>query len=119
KFAKGFVVNYHVKPFKRDPKTGQVTYAIHGDYKIRPQNVHLIEEYPRRSVELWWNKKELDPIAMLGGTSPERDLSVVIRNGRFNHIALEDSLSTGGPSLMNRSTVHSDVIRFFTRGSHV
>ncbi len=67
--AKGFVVNYRVLPFKRDPNTGQVVYAIHGDFKVRPQNAHLLEEYPRRSVELWWNKKELDPIALLGGTS--------------------------------------------------
>lgn len=87
--AKGFVVNYKVVPFKRDPKTGQMRYTIAGDYKFRPKNAHLIEEYPRRSVELWWNKKELDPIAMLGGTSPERDLSVVIRNARFNHVAIE------------------------------
>jgi hypothetical protein len=86
--AKGFVVNYKVKPFKRDPQTGQVLYAIHGDYKVRPKNAHLIEEFPRRSVELWWNKKELDPVAMLGGTTPERDLSVIIRKARLRHTAL-------------------------------
>lgn len=82
--AKGFVVNYKVKPFKRDPETGQLIYAIHGDYKVRPKNAHLIEEYPRRSVELWLNKREIDPVAMLGGTTPERDLSVVIRKAREN-----------------------------------
>jgi hypothetical protein len=86
--AKGFTVNYRVLPFKRDPATGQVIYAIHGDFKLRPQNAHLLEEYPRRSVELWWNKKELDPIALLGGTSPERDLGVVIRKARLKHLAL-------------------------------
>lgn len=86
--AKGFFVNYQVKPFKRDPETGQVVYAIHGDLKVRPQNKHLIEEYPRRSVELWWGKKEIDPVALLGGTTPERDLSVVIRHARFRHVAM-------------------------------
>jgi hypothetical protein len=85
--AKGFVVNYQVKPFKRD-ESGRVIYAIHGDYKVRPQNAHLLEEYPRRSVELWWQKKELDPIAMLGGSSPERDLGVVIRNSRLRHVSM-------------------------------
>lgn len=86
--AKGFVVNYTVKPFKRDPKTGQVIYAIHGDFKVRPKNTYILEEYPRRSVELWWNKKELDPIALLGGTSPERDLGVVVRKARLRHVGL-------------------------------
>lgn len=86
--AKGFVTGYTVKPFKRDPKTGQVVYAIHGDFKLRPENAQLLEEYPRRSVELWWHKKELDPIALLGGTSPERDLGVVIRKARLKHLAL-------------------------------
>ena len=89
--AKGFVVNYKVKPFKRDPKTGQVIYAIHGDYKVRPRNAHLIEEFPRRSVELWWNRKELDPVAMLGGTTPERDLSVVIRKARINNVGFNQA----------------------------
>lgn len=92
--AKGFVVNYTVKPYKRDPQTGQVIYAIHGDFKVRPKNAAILEEYPRRSVELWWNKKELDPIALLGGTSPERDLSVVIRNARLNHVGLDHYPST-------------------------
>lgn len=83
--AQGFVVNYRVLPFKRNEE-GKVIYAIHGDYKLRPKNADLVEKYPRRSVELWWHKKELDPIAMLGGSAPERDLSVVIKNARINHI---------------------------------
>lgn len=87
--AQGFVVNYRVAPFKRDPKSGAVTYAIHGDYKLRPKNADLVEKYPRRSVELWWHKKELDPIAMLGGSAPERDLSVVIKNARLNHVTMD------------------------------
>lgn len=89
--AQGFVVNYRVAPFKRDPISGAVTYAIHGDYKLRPKNADLVEKYPRRSVELWWHKKELDPIAMLGGSAPERDLSVVIKNARLNHVTMQSS----------------------------
>lgn len=80
--VKGFVINYKVKPFRRDTN-GKIIYAIYGDFKIRPQNKHILEEYPRRSVELWWEKKELDPIALLGGTSPERDLGVIIRKARL------------------------------------
>ncbi len=108
--AKGFVVNYRVKPFKRD-ENGQVRYAIYGDLKVRPRNARLLEEYPRRSVELWWNKKEIDPIAVLGGTTPERDLGVVIRNARFLHIA-----ALGG-TVPARSLPQT--IRFSRRGNTV
>lgn len=107
--AKGFVVNYRVKPFKRDPKTGQVIYAIHGDFKVRHHNKHILEEYPRRSVELWWNKKELDPIALLGGTSPERDLGVVIRKARLKHLSLL------GGTVPDRDL--GNVLRFSRRGN--
>jgi len=113
--AKGFVVNYQVKPFKRD-ETGRVIYAIHGDYKVRPQNKHLLEEYPRRSVELWWNKKELDPIAMLGGSSPERDLGVVIRYGRINHVSLDHTPKNG--TRHSATSTDESVVRFTTRGRH-
>lgn len=81
--AKGFAVNYRVRPFKRN-EDGQIVYAIHADFKVRPQNRQLLEEYPRRSVELWLSRKEIDPIALLGGTTPERDLGVVVRNQRAN-----------------------------------
>jgi hypothetical protein len=114
--AVGFITNYRVKPFKRDPKTGQVIYAIHGDYKIRHDKKHLLEEYPRRSVELWWNKKELDPVAMLGGSSPERDLGVVIRNARMNHVSMD---ATPKNAVRGNSPNDSqEVIRFSTRGKY-
>jgi hypothetical protein len=112
--AKGFVLNYKVLPFKRD-ESGRVIYAIHGDYKIRPKNAHLIEEYPRRSVELWWAKKDIDPIAMLGGSSPERDLGVVLRHARLNHVSLDHT-----PKNASRDHVSPDttVIQFRRRGSY-
>lgn len=85
--SKGFAVNYRVKPFKRSDD-GRLVYAIHADIKVRPQNAHILEEYPRRSVELWLSKREIDPIALLGGTTPERDLSVLIRKSRLTAIGL-------------------------------
>lgn len=93
--AVGFVTGYSVKPFKRDPVTGRIIFAIHGDYKLRHDKKHLLESYPRRSVELWWEKRELDPIALLGGSSPERDLGVVIRNGRINHVSIDTTTKHG------------------------
>jgi hypothetical protein len=101
--AQGFVVNYRVKPFKRRAD-GQIIYAIRGDYKLRPNKAHLVEEYPRRSVELWWNKKDIDPIAMLGGSSPERDLGVVLRQSRLNHV----SMGVGNVASSGIRTTRSD-----------
>lgn len=118
--AQGFVVNYKVKPFKRNPD-GQVIYAIHGDYKLRPNKAHLVEEYPRRSVELWWHKKDIDPIAMLGGSSPERDLGVVLRHARMNHVSMD--VGTVSRSTVTGSGSETDysgegVIRFSTHGNY-
>jgi biotin operon repressor len=83
----GYAVNYRVQPYRRNPD-GTTRYAIFSDYKIRPKYAGAAEDYPRRSVELWWNKRELDPIALLGGTTPERDLGVVIRNARLKGVSL-------------------------------
>ncbi|CAM6002962.1 unnamed protein product [Sphagnum balticum] len=123
--AQGFVVNYKVKPFKRNPD-GQVIYAIHGDYKLRPNKAHLIEEYPRRSVELWWHKKDIDPIAMLGGSSPERDLGVVLRHARMNHVSMDVTpMSRSAVGVDSRGTYSSEfdnsregVIKFSTHGNY-
>lgn len=41
----------------------------------------VLRRYPRRSVELWLKKMEIDPIALLGATTPERSLGLV----RMNH----------------------------------
>lgn len=114
----GFVTNYRVLPYKRDPQTGRTIYAIHGDFKVRPKNAHILEQYPRRSVELWWHKKELDPIALLGGTSPERDLSVVIRNARLNHIAL-DHYPSSSPGVVRGvpGTSYSPDVVMYQRGA--
>lgn len=83
----GYAVNYRVKPFRRNPD-GSTKYAIFTDYKLRPKYAHAAEDYPRRSVELWIGKRELDPIALLGGTTPERDLGVVIRRSRIKAVAI-------------------------------
>ena len=65
----GYAVNYRVAPFMN---TGR--QAIYVDYKVRRDKANVIKDFPRRSVELWWRRKEFDPIALLGGTTPERDL---------------------------------------------
>lgn len=89
----GYAVNYDVRPYKRDPNDGHWIYAIHADYKVRKNKEHVIEDFPRRSVELWLGRKELDPIALLGGTTPERDLGVIIRKSRITGMTLDKTPS--------------------------
>lgn len=72
----GYAINYRVLPFRNGRK------AIYVDFAVRRKYAHVLDDYPRRSVELWLSKKELDPIALLGGTTPERDLGVTIRRSR-------------------------------------
>lgn len=91
----GYAVNYRVKE-SRDPATGKVSYAIHTDYKVRKDREHVIEDFPRRSVELWLGRRELDPIALLGGTTPERDLGVIIRKSRISGFTLGRSTAPSG-----------------------
>lgn len=78
----GYAINYRVAPFKN----GRA--AIFVDYAVRKKYSNVIDDFPRRSVELWLNKRELDPIALLGGTTPERDLGVIVRNSRLKAISL-------------------------------
>lgn len=97
----GYAVNYKVKE-SRDA-TGKVSYAIHTDYKVRPDKEHVIEDFPRRSVELWLGRRELDPIALLGGTTPERDLGVIIRKSRISGFTLDRTVSRNGTRSLERN----------------
>ena len=72
----GFAINYRVRPFK------QGRQAIYCDFAVRRKYANVLEDYPRRSVELWLSKRELDPIALLGGSTPERNLGVIVRKAR-------------------------------------
>ncbi len=80
----GYADRFTVNDF---PKGGK---AIYCDFHIRkawlPRLQDRIPE-SRRSVELWVGRKQIDPISLLGATSPERDLGVL-------HFARRD---TDGP----------------------
>lgn len=111
----GYAVNYTVKPFKRDPKTGRTVYAIHADYKVRKDREQVIEDFPRRSVELWLGRKELDPIALLGGTTPERDLGVIIRKSRITGITMDGEPKSGTVREELDKLSESPVLRYSKR----
>lgn len=75
----GYATHFTVKPLK---KTGR--YAIHAHSKFFADKKHLVNRFPRRSVELWLDDWKIDPIALLGATTPERDLGLLqlARGGR-------------------------------------
>lgn len=66
----GYAVNFQVRPFGPDP----TRTALYADFKVRADHAAVVQDFPRRSVELWLDRREIDPIALLGGTTPERDL---------------------------------------------
>jgi hypothetical protein len=51
--------------------------AIAATFKYHKASADLAKKFPRRSVELWTRDWKLDPIALLGATTPERDLGLV------------------------------------------
>lgn len=113
----GYAVNYRVKE-SRDPATGRVSYAIHTDYKVRKDREHVIEDFPRRSVELWLGRKELDPIALLGGTTPERDLGVIIRKSRISGFTFDRLPASNGIRSTERDLV-SPVLHYSKKSGTV
>jgi len=52
--------------------------CIFADFNIEAKHADTVrEQYPRRSIELWPNDRVIDPIALLGATTPQRDLGLL------------------------------------------
>lgn len=68
----GYATNFRVGDFN---DTGR--QAIYCDFHVRREHENALRDYPRRSVELWVRKREIDPISLLGATTPERDLGIL------------------------------------------
>ncbi len=82
----GYQVNFRVAPYKN-------RHAIYVDYKLFPEHKGLEKKYPRRSVEWWTDTDEIDPLALLGGTTPERHLGAIIRKSRDDRCKLRYSIT--------------------------
>lgn len=67
--------------FRLAPLFNTGRQAIFARFKFRKTPDVLAKlkanKFPRRSVELWTDRWEIDPIALLGATAPERDLGVL------------------------------------------
>ena len=66
--------------------------AILAKFKFFKEKFELAKKFPRRSIELWKDDLVLDPIALLGPTTPERDLGLVYsKNGNREKYSYEFS----------------------------
>lgn len=69
----GFAKNFRV--------IGDYLYA---DFYVLKKYISMLDQYPRRSVEFWVKRKIIDPIALLGGSAPARNLPhLVVRYSLF------------------------------------
>jgi hypothetical protein len=51
--------------------------AVCADFLLYRHKRGKIRKYPRRSVELWLEDMTIDPISLLGATTPDRDLGLL------------------------------------------
>jgi hypothetical protein len=68
----GWAKRFTVKPLFN---TGRK--AIWVMARFMKNKIDKVKNFPRRSVELWLRKMMVDPISLLGATTPERDLGVL------------------------------------------
>lgn len=90
----GWVRKFSVKPLF---KTGRK--AVFGVARFMKSKIDKIRQFPRRSVELWLKKMMIDPVALLGATTPDRDLGLLkfAANGEQTYTPLspeEDAMET-------------------------
>lgn len=90
----GYAVDASVEPFF---DTGKYAISVTPIAKSE-DHVRYFKLLPRRSVELWLNPDDIDPIALLGSTTPRRDLGL----HRFNR----DSSSSYHYELSEPQTVN-------------
>lgn len=62
------------------------------DFWILKTRVEQVKQFPRRSGEVWASRYEIDPISLLGATTPARDLGILklSREGSFTYTAPGD-----------------------------
>jgi len=68
----GYATNLKVEPFF---KTGRK--CITATFKFFKHAADKVRGFPRRSIELWLSDYKIDPISLLGATTPERDLGLL------------------------------------------
>ena len=68
----GYATDWKLQKFY---KTGK--RALSCTFHIFKKAADRVRKFPRRSVELWLDSLTIDPISLLGATTPERDLGLL------------------------------------------
>lgn len=66
------------KDFTVEPLFNTGRKALWANHYVYKSKLDEVRNYPRRSVEFWANRDEIDPISLLGATTPERDLGLML-----------------------------------------
>lgn len=75
----GWADNFGVKPLFQ---SGRMALTARFRISKNPEKLKKVQNLPRRSVELWLDRREVNPISLLGATAPERNLGLL----RLNHV---------------------------------
>lgn len=68
----GYAYRFRVQKFLKTSRK-----ALTATFRFYKKFLGKIKKYPRRSIELWLNDWKIDPISLLGATTPERDLGLL------------------------------------------
>ena len=68
----GYATNWRLEKFFKSGKR-----ALACTFHVFSKSVDKVRRFPRRSVELWLDSLTIDPISLLGATTPERDLGLL------------------------------------------
>lgn len=84
------IIGYYVK-YRMGQLLNTDRQAIHGDLFLPKKNIPIARKFPRRSVEFWLGRRDLDPVSALGASTPERSLGL-LRLGRIDATPTERPL---------------------------
>lgn len=86
-------VHGYAKSLRVQPLANSQRNAIYGDIWVHKDFAPNLKKFPRRSAELWYGAKQLDAIALLGATPPQRDLGLL----KFSCTPTDEKISMPTP----------------------
>jgi hypothetical protein len=95
----GYATDWKVKKFFRTGK-----HALACTFHLFKKSVDKVRKFPRRSVELWLDSLTIDPISLLGATTPERDLGLLKLSKASGGSKIVASLDDSGELSVDENT---------------
>lgn len=80
------------------------------DWKIQRKHADLARSRPRRSIEIWPNTLEIDPIALCGATTPSRHLGQLHFAQEDKRITFQRDLDSGKENAMDEKDLIEKVL---------